>query len=107
VKFKEKSNPKAKDELETTLYKLPGKVQYFAIDTDNAKLIAWLKTAEDTYSLHIFDDFQPLLEHRQKLRQEFDTARSDITLSMYGKRDTNVPEGIIDIITDYALNPRP
>lgn len=107
VNFKEKSKPKAKDELETTVFKFPGKMECFAIDADNAKLIAYLKNADDTYSLHIFENFQPLLKHREKLRQEFDSAHSAITLGMYGNRNTNAPKEIIDMVAGYALKPRP
>ncbi|MHB1949585.1 MAG: hypothetical protein ACYCQI_15915 [Gammaproteobacteria bacterium] len=107
VNFKEKSKPKAKDELETTLFKLPGKIRSYAIDADNAKLIACLETKDGTCNLHIFENFQPLLAHREKLRQEFDSTHSTIELSMYGNRNTNAPKDIIDIVAGYALKPRP
>lgn len=106
IKFKEKTKPKAKDELETTIFKFPGQVVHFVMDVDNAKLITCLKNGKN-YSLHICEDFQPLLEHRQKLRQEFDSARSAIASSMYGNRDTHAPDDLINIVTDYAFKPRP
>lgn len=107
VKFKQKAKPKAKDELETTVFKLPGEIVCPpTIDEDNARLITFLKNKEGIYNLYLFDDFQPLLEHREKLRKQFDSTRSGVTLSLFGNRQRNVPMAIVDIITDYALNPR-
>ncbi|MHB1949584.1 MAG: hypothetical protein ACYCQI_15910 [Gammaproteobacteria bacterium] len=108
VKFKVKDHPDAKDELETTIFKLPGeKVKLAEIDADKARLITVLKGKDGKDHLCIFDDFQPLLEHREKLRKQFDATRSDVTLSLFSDRQRNVPMAIVDMVMGYAIKPRP
>lgn len=106
MKFKEKTNPKAKDELETTLVKLPGELVCLAIDEKNARLITYVQNGEN-FSLHFIDNFQPLLEHREKLRKEFDSTRSEIIAGLFGDRLTGFSMPVADMVVGYTLKPRP
>lgn len=103
-KFKEKVKAGEDDKLESMFFKLPGGALHLALDADNARLFVY---SSWDMELQIFEDFQPLLEHRETVRKQFDDTRSAVALGMFANRQTNVAMPLVDVVMGYASRQRP